>query len=84
MIDPRTILKSGTPVYVTDPGTAPTGSNARGRRHVATIVRPMRDYGRSTASYYVVRLWSGAERVYSADYVERRHEGQDARAWDAA
>ena len=78
------ILRAGTPVYVTDPGTAPTGRNARGLRHVATIVRPMRDYGRPTASYYVVRLWSGTERVYSADYVERRHEGQDARAWDAA
>lgn len=83
-MDITTVLRAGTPVYVTDPGTSHTGSNARGRRHVATIVRPMRDYGRNTASYYVVRLWSGVERVYSSDYVERRHEGQDARAWDAA
>lgn len=79
-----TILKSGTPVYVTGPGTAHTGSNARARRHVATITRPMRDYGRDTASYYVVRLHNGQERVYSADYVEPRHEGRDALEWRTA
>ena len=74
MIDNTTILKAGTPVYVTDPGTM-----ARGTRHVATVTRPMRDYGRTTASYYVVRLHNGIERVYSSDYVELRYEGVDAR-----
>lgn len=83
-MDNATILKSGTPVYVTDPGTSHIGSNARAQRHVATIARPMRDYGRNTASYYVVRLHNGQERVYSADYVEIRHEGKDALEWRAA
>ena len=78
-IAPTDILRAGTPVYATDPT-----STTRATRHVATIVRPMRDYGQSTANYYVVRRWSGGERVYSADYIDRRHEGQDAHEWDAA
>ena len=82
-MDISTILPSGTPVYVTDPGTAHTGSNARGRRHVATIARPMRDYGRNTASYYVVTRHNGSQGIYSADYVEPRHEGRDAAEWNA-
>lgn len=83
-MDITTILRSGTPVYVTDPGTSHVGGNARARRQVATIARPMRDYGRNTASYYEVRLHNGMERVYSADYVEVRHEGKDAQEWHAA
>lgn len=83
-MDISTILRHGTPVYVTDPGTAHTGSNARARRHAATIARPMRDYGRNTASYYEVRLHNGQERVYSADFVEVRYEGKDAQEWHAA
>lgn len=78
-MDISTILKSGTPVYVTDPGASRTGENARGRRHVATVVRPMRDYGRNTASYYEVERHNGTWGVYSADYVEVREEGRDAR-----
>lgn len=81
---PEIILKSGTPVYVTDPGTSHTGSNARSTRHVATVLRPMRDYGRSTVSYYEITLHNGQTRVYSADYVEIRHEGKDAREWHEA
>lgn len=83
-MDITTILKAGTPIYATDPGASHTGINARAHRHVATVVRPMRDYGRNTASYYEVRLWDGRERVYSADYITPRHEGQDAHAWDAS
>lgn len=77
------IHPAGTPVYVTDPGTGHTGSGARARRHVATILRPMRDYGRATASHYEVTRHDGSWGVYSADYVERRHEGADATRWDA-
>lgn len=76
-----TILRAGTPVYVTDAGSSHVGRAARGTRHVATVSRPMRDYGRNTASYYEVRLHNGQTRVYSADYVEVRHEGQDAQIW---
>lgn len=83
MINPNTILGPGTPVYVTDPGTAHTGENARARRHVATILRPIRDYGRGTASYYEVTRHNGSYGVYSADYIEARHEGKDATEWDA-
>lgn len=83
-MDITTILHHGTPVYVTDPGTSHVGSNARARRHVATVKRPMRDYGRNTASYYVVTLHNGQERVYSADYVELRYEGKDAQEWHNA
>ena len=83
-MDISTVLPAGTPVYVTDPGNAHTGSNARARRHVATILRPMRDYGRATASYYEVTRHNGSWGVYSADYVEVRHEGRDAKEWDAA
>ena len=83
-MDISTVLPAGTPVYVTDPGTAPTGSNARARRHVATILRPMRDYGLTTASYYEVTRHNGSWGVYSSDYVEVRHEGRDAKEWDAA
>ena len=80
-MDIATILSAGTPIYVTDPGTAHTGENARARRHVATVIRPMRDYGRDTASYYEVERWDGGYGVYSADYVEVRYEGQDAAAF---
>lgn len=83
MIDVTNILKSGTPVYATDPGTGHTGRNARATRHVATIIRPMRDYGRNTASYYEVRLHNGQERVYSADYIEIRNEGADSHRFHA-
>lgn len=81
MIDATNILKRGTPVYVTDPGTSHTGINARGRRHVATVFMPLRDYGRNTASYYEVTLHNGQTRVYSHDYIELRQEGRDAQLW---
>ena len=67
-----TILPAGTPIYVTDPGTAHTGAGARAIRHAATVVMPMRDYGRNTASYYEVKRWDGSWGVYSADYVTAR------------
>ena len=79
MIEPTNILRHGTPVYVTDPVNA-----TRATRHVATIHRPMRDYGQPTASYYEITLHNGQTRVYSADYVELRHEGKDAREWWSA
>lgn len=82
MIYPSQILKAGQPVYVTDPSLAPWGTVGRSTRHVATIVRPMRDYGRQTASYYIARLWNGQEKVYSADFVDLRTEGQDATEWE--
>ena len=81
-IDANNILRGGTPVYLHEPGNGgrfATGSASRGVRHVATVIRPIRDYGRDTASYYELRLWDGRERVASCDFIELRFEGKDAR-----
>lgn len=62
------VLKAGTPVYTHE-----------GRmRHVATVLRPIRDYDRDTASYYEVTRHDESYGVISADFIEKRYEGQDA------
>ena len=69
MIKNTEILKAGTAVY-THEGNI---------RHVATITRPMRNYERDTVDYYEITRHNGSWGVVSADFIEIRHEGQDAR-----
>ena len=67
------VLKAGQPIYTHE-----------GRvRHVATVLQPMRDFGRNTVSYYEVTRHDGSYVVISADFIEIRHEGADATRWDA-
>ena len=72
-MDNTQILTAGTPIY----------SHEGHRRHVATVLSPVRDYNRDTVSYYEITRHDGSYGVVSSDFIEVRYEGRDAQDWHA-